>query len=173
MNIRIHQQLTADDYYQAQLIHYRFGPTLAFACFIATGILAIIVFAHETDPLVWLTLFAVWLAVVPTFYFFWRWSMYRRACRSFAQHKALQAPRDVEFSDDKINGNAGDRGVGTTPWSDIRKWRANEKILLLYATDSLFYLFPRSNFASGQDYAEVIAFARKTIGPAGKVTKRT
>lgn len=65
------------------------------------------------------------------------------ARRHFQQSAALQDEVTVTWDNDGIR-LSGVRGLTDFSWSDFHRWSENEKLLLLYHSDALFNVIPKT-----------------------------
>ncbi len=144
------------DYVRSQYLHIRPRPVFAVIDFL---ILALSVCALVAYPS-WIMAGAavalvLWLLVLIP------WS----AKKNYKQYKALAEPMTIEVRDDglffkRINGE------GLVPWSEIVKWRQNDKLLLLYPANNVFHLVPRHFFTTQEAYAEFVEVLKARCGNA-------
>ncbi len=62
--------------------------------------------------------------------------------RMYNQQKDLSSPFEIELTEEGYNIN-NSYGSGRMPWKDFVKWKADEKIFLLYRNDTMFNMIPR------------------------------
>ena len=87
-----------------------------------------------------------------------------RARRLFRQDKAVGLPFTAEIREDGIHVES-ELGGGLVPWPHIRKWREGSSVFLLYPSDALYHIFPKSVFsASSGDQFRTTLLQR--LGPA-------
>ena len=70
--------------------------------------------------------------------------------RHFRQYKELQreqvlTPEESGLSAKTVNGKS------MLVWSDLRSWKENKNVFMLYVTDDLYHLVPKHFFASETD----------------------
>jgi hypothetical protein len=95
-----------------------------------------------------------------------------RAAKLYQQHTALQAPREIELTDDLYRSHS-ERFDSRIPWSDFHLWRHNDVIILVYSSDLLMNMFPRRWFVSDADYQSLKDALRQKIGGPNQPRKRT
>lgn len=76
-----------------------------------------------------------------------------RLRRYFHQYKALQkeqllSPTDIGLAVTTENGH------GTVPWSELRGWKENKGLFMLYVADGIYHLVPKRFFAGAADVRE-------------------
>lgn len=74
----------------------------------------------------------------------WIW-LPRRSRHLFHQNKAMQRPYAFEWDRDTLLCSS-DAGSHRQPWGDLVRWREDERVLLIYITDALFFVVPRRSF---------------------------
>ena len=90
-----------------------------------------------------------------------RFSLPWQARRYFARHKALRRPRTVSWDDDEL-ATEGANFNARTPWTDIRRWRENKEVVVLYVTERLFHILPKRVLNRGQ-LADLVRTLRATV----------
>ncbi len=78
-----------------------------------------------------------------------RWS----AQRIFSQQKDISKPYEVEITPDAFI-TSNEYGYSKRPWGDFRKWKEDQKLLLLYYSDVLYTPIPK-RFLSDEQLAEL------------------
>jgi hypothetical protein len=141
-SVRAEGVIQLSDYVRSQYLHIRPRPVFAVIDFL---ILALSVCALVAYPS-WIMAGAAVALVL--------W-----------QYKALAEPMTIEVRDDglffkRINGE------GLVPWSEIVKWRQNDKLLLLYPANNVFHLVPRHFFTTQEAYAEFVEVLKARCGNA-------
>ncbi|HEX8055985.1 MAG TPA: YcxB family protein [Novosphingobium sp.] len=63
--------------------------------------------------------------------------------RSLAQRADLAGPVEWEFGSEGIR-HATIHSDSRYPWTALRGWRENDRVLLLYLADNLFYIVPKA-----------------------------
>lgn len=159
--------LTPEDYIAAQHLHARRQmlrpPMLAlFAIFAAVFFFG--VFAPTGDPFLNRLMVIVALvvfAMIPFNYFF---LLPRRTRKIFAQQKTLSERVEASWSPEDYSASNATNS-GTIRWADYHKWDSDEKIVLLYQSDILFQMIPRTALTDAQ-LSDIRALAR-TAGLKG------
>ena len=80
------------------------------------------------------------------------WFMRIQSRRTYLQHKALQRPLTVRFTDDAFICES-ETGAIRMPRRDFLKWKMDDRTILLYITGRMFYMIPRQ-VIGGQDTLE-------------------
>lgn len=173
MELHLKAQLTAEDYAEGQFLHGLKRSYIIYACVMV--VLACVIIVLLGDPatgFVWICVpiglalaLLVGLKTVPS-------AIVRRTKKIFAQQKSLQLPRELTITDTHLYAKS-ERGEAKLPWEDFHKWKANEKIVLVYPSDVILHMFPRRWFASDADFQSFKDFLAQKIGPLGKPKKRT
>ncbi len=88
-----------------------------------------------------------WLVFYPIFIIgfvalYWYVLRPGQIARVYKQHKELASPFEMELTDEGYSIK-NDYGTGKIPWRDFAKWKANQKMILLYRTDNMFNMVPR------------------------------
>ncbi|MFA6286892.1 MAG: YcxB family protein [Opitutaceae bacterium] len=83
--------------------------------------------------------------------------------RIFRQQKNLQDPATFAFTDQGMRVDSV-RGHMELPWSDFHKWKANDKVLLLYHSSAIFNMIPRRAFATAADFAAFRELVERHLG---------
>lgn len=148
--------LSEKDYVAAQFLHLRPRPVFAFIGVFLLAAYALVLFVFPS-----LLTFGVAVYLVGSFLLYVPW----RARRNFRQYAALSESVSVEVHPDGLRFTRKN-GEGLLPWSEIRKWRRNQRLLLLYPASNIFHLLPSHFFASSEAYIEFINETEKRVGPA-------
>ena len=163
--MKLHCQLTADDYIRARFLHMRPRPVLKWL-----GIL-VVAAAVVTQALLWLlpgthrpemTPLLVQLGLVV--YLLLRllvWLPWRTRT-AFKQQKSLQEPYDVEISEDLYHATSA-HGTCAVPWRDFHNYKVGPTLILVYQSDALFHMFPKRWFADGE-FAEFQQILARNLG---------
>jgi hypothetical protein len=72
--------------------------------------------------------------------------------RLYHQNATRDVPLTVEATEDGVTFRSS-RGEARLPWSDLRHWRGNDKVVLLYKTDAFFFGVPAHFFSDAEGYA--------------------
>lgn len=143
------------DYVRAQFLHMR--PRRSFAVVGALLLLLFcvaVVFGGGALPLL-----AMLAILVVQFFVYVPW----RARRAFGQYKALSEPFSMMVREDGLYFER-EHGSGLLPWSQIRKWKSNRDLILLYPADHIFHMLPRHFFATGSDFFKFQSTLEARIG---------
>lgn len=145
------------DYVAAQWLHIKPRPVFA-----VVGILLLVLAAalliHKLD---WTLIVALSILVGSLFI-----ARPYQARRTFRQYKALAEPMSIEVRDDGLYFRR-ETGEGLVPWSHIRKWRRDSKLLLLYPASSLFYLIPSHLFENDAAFSDFVSLIETKTGRSG------
>jgi hypothetical protein len=85
--------------------------------------------------------------------------------RAYRQRADFLETVKVEVKDDGLYFTRK-TGQGLIPWSYVRKWRHNKKLIMLYPGREIFYMLPSHFFATNADYQTVIAMIEDKLGKA-------
>lgn len=160
--MKIQCQLSPQDYIHAQQLHLRPRPILKW---LGIGLILVAVLAcfqvglhgerRLATPLV-IAAALVYLAVM------FGVVMPIRTRRIFRQQKTLQAPFEIELTDDAFQGSSV-HGSLQLPWKDFHKYKQNERLILLYQSDALFHMLARRWFTDEQ-WSEVQGILARNLG---------
>jgi len=107
----------------------------------------------------------LWMLALPGYFWFLYFVLLPwRTRRLFNEHTLLQDPTRWQFEDDGTIHVSTPRGHATLKWGDFHKWKANDKIVLLYQSSLIFNMFPRAAFADDSDYRAFMEMARRHLG---------
>jgi len=82
--------------------------------------------------------------------------------REYRQYKALQ--KELLLSPDASGLTmTTENGKGIVPWSDVRSWKENKVLFMLYVTDRLYHLVPKRFFASAADIDDFRAMLQRLV----------
>ncbi len=167
--MKIHVQLDWKDYLDASRLHMRpVGARrvarwsvigLVAAVFICTVLLWIL--GELTPEIVksWSYLLPVVAAAVGlyllSYYVYLPWN----TRRIFLQQKEYAAPFEIEITPQALLAYS-QYGYSNRPWADYRKWRQDEKLLLLYLSDVQYTVIPK-RFLDDQQIEEIRAHLRE------------
>ena len=145
--IKIQEDINAGDYRRALFLHLRPRPVFA-----VLGILIILVFLLD---LVWMLCspdrwerdtfgmigFLLFLAV----YFFWflPW----RVSKSFKQNQFLKHSSTCVIDVTGVH-TTSELGNSDIPWDHFHKWKMGRNMILLYPTDTMYFIFPKRLFSA-------------------------
>ena len=71
------------------------------------------------------------------------------ARRTFRQHKTLQKPATLTWSEQGVVMQS-EYGDARVPWADFRKAREDQRMILLYESDRLYRLIPKRCLSAAQ-----------------------
>jgi len=170
MEIRLQGQLIAQDYIDAQYLHAGWRlPVRAFGISLLAGALLLLIDPNNT---------VFWIALLPfigiltgILILVIRHILARRSRKTFAQQKTLHLEVEKQIDEDGIFSRVPVRGEWKSQWPDFHKWKANEKLVLIYASDRIFYMFPRRWFASDAEFESFQELLARKIGPINKARK--
>jgi len=163
-----------DDLSEAYRLYYngsnrkRYGYLLGFAFLVGLILAALEGFSSIgmtlgliIGMLIWATAAfgVIWLIIH-------RWWMPRNARKIYAQQKDLHLETEIWWDDDKLY-STNSQTQAHMAFSDMVKWRSNDKIVLLYRSDHLFNFLPARVFNDVEQIGTLIGLLEKA-GVAGK-----
>ncbi|MBN1439371.1 MAG: YcxB family protein [Anaerolineales bacterium] len=165
----IRGQLTKDDFLEFQRLNLRqskfvdCGNTLIYFFFLS--LLAVLGFLEKDLVGKWmyyLPLFAI-LLIIPFLHLVYlplKWRQF------YKQDRELSLPVDIELGEKEIvTGNSV--GKAARAWKDFRKWKENDRLLLLYLAENKAVPLPK-RFFSQQELAFVYERLRSHNVPKAK-----
>ncbi|MEM7412231.1 MAG: YcxB family protein [Myxococcota bacterium] len=147
----IEGQIAERDFVRAAFVHIRPSPFFAVigALLGLLGLVLACLALFESDlQRVSLGVFILACLLYLGFYFA-VWYPYA-ARRTFRQYKALSLPFTAEVTSDGFRVET-ELGQGLLPWDHIRRWRESKALFLLYPTDGLYHVVPKSLLLGGLD----------------------
>jgi YcxB-like protein len=76
----------------------------------------------------------------------------RRTKKTFRQMPAISLEQTLSWDDEAIMISSS-HGQMRVPCKEFHRWAANDKQIIIYPADHVFYVLPRRIFASEQDFA--------------------
>lgn len=163
MNAPVPIQLEESDYLAAQALHSKLSRNWVVAFWLAMLPLAavtvwVLVYGRdnlsngEVAGLVGGTLGGLIGGVVGGLgvrYFFVPW----KHKRVFRQQTSLHLPFRFSWSEEEILSE-NERGSIKTKWSEIVKWKEDDRLFLLYISDVMFLIFPKRAFADQRELSQ-------------------
>lgn len=164
--MKINVQLTTEDYIAARRLSLRPRPVLKYVGYLTLIALTIFLIwqsleafqTKKVDQSYWITLGIT--TYILLLYFF---IMPLRTKRLFKQHKALQTPLELEFSDTHFSGTS-QNGSFNMVWEDFHKWKRNKKMILIYQSSALMHMVPLRFFDSESDIEHLISILSSKLG---------
>ena len=143
--VTIHGKYELEDLKAAQDLHARPGRWGMIGLYI---VLLLLVFILGMGVVSVILASASWqvillpLVILGFLALFWFVLRPYQIARVYRQHKELSSDFTMELNDEgyKIENTYG---TGKIPWKDFAKWKAGDKIILLYRTDNMFNMVPR------------------------------
>jgi hypothetical protein len=74
-----------------------------------------------------------------------------QVARIYRQQKLMHEKATVEIDDLHLTVKS-QHGHVTLPWDLFHKWKANDRLVLVYHSDVLFHIFPRHSFPSLEEF---------------------
>jgi len=162
--VRISGQISERDFIHATFLHIRPRPSFALLGIVLAGLavwatytallsggsvtLAVLLVASQAYLLAFFLVYLPW-----------------RARRTYRQYKAVALPFAAELLADGVHFE-NELGASTVPWSHVRRWREGKSMFLLYPTEVLFYIVPKSAFSSPALVAEFRTSLERHLGSA-------
>ena len=159
--ITIRQDIRPEDCRRAAFLHLRPRPILGAAgiLMLALAVLALVLKIHSPNP--WnssavvlagsLICFAVYFLVVTPW----------QATRQFKQNRFLAHAAEFRIDETGLHVRS-DLGASDIPWDHLHKWKENKRLILLYPTDAMYYLFSRRLFTA-EEWEEFRGLAAKHL----------
>ncbi|MCW9029581.1 MAG: YcxB family protein [Kangiella sp.] len=140
--MKIEGVVSESDFLRSQYLHIRPHPAFSVAgvilCLLAV-LLLIISFS-------WL-LFACLMYLTLHFFVLIPW----RVKKVYREYSAIQEPTSISFSDEGLEFSS-ENGKSLFPWSDIRKIKKNNSLILIYPNRINFHLIPSHFFNSKDEF---------------------
>ena len=142
---KIQLAITADDYYHAQWVHYKLGVckfifVTLMSCYLGYFLYSV----AGASKFAAIGGVSGWLA----WYFGYYLIYLRYRCKKiYCQQKSLNLPAQYEWDNEAIYAT-NESGSGKIKWSDYVKWRESKQLFLLYQSDVIFNIVPKSSFIS-------------------------
>ncbi|WP_444884560.1 YcxB family protein [Microbulbifer sp. PSTR4-B] len=140
---KIEVKITPDDYYHSQWVHQKLSVSKFFIITLLTVWLAYFLYSALNVELS----IAVGSASGWLLWYFGYYLVYLRyKCNKiYRQQKSLNLPAQFEWDREGISA-INERGVVKIKWSDYVKWRESKRIIMLYQSDLIFNIIPKSSF---------------------------
>jgi MFS family permease len=127
----------------------------------------------------WITILAAIFGLIMIFIGSWRWGIYllgagiggfvgefvqahvllpRKVKHLYAQYKGITTPITYEWDSDLIRGQSS-TGKGERSWKDFAKVKDDDEVLLLYITDNLYEVVPKSWFKEAEKLEDFRRYA--------------
>ena len=163
--MNIQAKLTAEDYVQAQFLHMRPRPVYKWL-----GILTIFftLLAAGASTRACIRGCAPWhqpviiIAALAYLFIWFQLVLPRKARKIFAQQKLLHGPMEIVITPDGFS-TAAAHGTSNLKWSELHKYKAGKRLMLVYQSDVIFHMFPRRWFASDADWDQLQAYLKQSL----------
>ncbi len=129
-------KITEADYIRAQYLHLR--PRRLFAIVGIFVSILLLTFAVGVAIIEWSWTLAIALAFFPLYFGVF---LPFTAKRNFRSYKSLAEQTSIELRADGLFFRRKN-GEGLVPWSDIIKWRKNERLVLMYPARNIVTVHP-------------------------------
>lgn len=147
-------RVTESDYVHSMIVHMR--PRPAAKALWGLIILFMVFVAVNNRESIW----ALILALIGGFFFLY---LPYKAKKSFRIYKGIKEPLTMETRDDGLFIKR-ENGEGLIPWTHIHRYKASKRAVLLYITDSLYYLIPSHFFTSHAEFQEFLKLLESYLG---------
>jgi hypothetical protein len=151
----IQGSLKEADYLAAQWLHIRPRPVFAIVGIMLLGGALAALYASRSWS------FAGVLVILCLSFLY----MPFQSRRLFRQYRALSERMTIAVRDDGLYVTT-ETGEGLVPWSYVIKWRYNDRLLLLYPANTVFYLLPSHLFPSSEAFHDFVALVKSKLGKA-------
>ena len=81
--------------------------------------------------------------------------------RAYKKLREYHDPMQIEIDEENVSLTIGEN-KSVIPWSDFKKALLSEEIVLLYPRDTVFFIFPKENFA-GNDFEEFQKIVKEKV----------
>lgn len=95
------------------------------------------------------------------------WILPRRAIKQFEQQPLAHLETTLTIENDGMTVQSA-RGESTLLWEDFHGWRANDEIILLYASPNWYWLVPRRLQEMGMPLDALETLLEERVGPQKK-----
>lgn len=149
--MKLHCQITPEDYIRAQFLHLRPRPVIKWVgLLIVVGALALGVQQLIFPPsgaITWEP-FAI-LGALAYFAVIYGVLLPLKARKIFKQQKTLQVPYESELTDEAYAA-VSVHGTATIAWKEFHKYKMNKDTILVYQSDAIYHMFPKRWFTEEQ-----------------------
>jgi hypothetical protein len=149
--------ITVDDYIAGHRLHYARARGNLYG---AAAVLTVIGVAMMIGGAKWAL--AVLLAGIGGLLGNWwddRVRMPGKVRKLYEQFKGISDPVELSWDAEKIEGRSA-TGHGSRKWRDYARLKEDDEVFLLYATDQLWYVFPKRWFGDQKQLEEFRSYAR-------------
>jgi hypothetical protein len=153
--------VTERDHYEAQRLHATPSGVKAFGFVLVAAVFAL--YLHEEVGVSSGILLGACIgAVVGVLGFYFVFLPFKCA-RIYRQQRNLQIPFQFSWDDEGVFMK-NEMAEGKTKWSDFRKYKQNKSVIMLYHSDALFNLVPKSAFSDAGQLADFMAHVERIRG---------
>jgi len=82
--------------------------------------------------------------------------------RIYKQQKAMQRELTYRFDESGVFAS-NENGQSTTPWEDYLKWKQNDHMILLYLSDCLYHMIPKTLFHQSDDFDKLLELVKSKV----------
>lgn len=169
MDVKFSGTLTAADYIDAYRLHQNWRSLVPISVFFFV-IYAILLYSNN-DPHWFTTALILWGLLFSLMLGLRAIRLPFRARKAYGQQESAHLSYQMEITEAEFISSSA-IGNARIPWKTLHKWKANDRTILVYHSDSMFQMLPRRFFASDEDYAALQATLTREIGPMGKPRRR-
>jgi len=162
--MKIHCQITPEDYLRALYLHIRPRPLLKWlgilgALNVVWVNIQLMLHPHKNED-AWIY---YWLLGVIVF-IIWKYAIAlpKKTRRIYRQQKMLQTPYEAEITEESYEGESH-CGKGKMAWKDFHKYKTGKDIVIVYQSDALFNMFPKRWF-SDEEFVEFQSILHRQLG---------
>lgn len=159
-------QYEAQDLVDAMRLHMRPSPAfraILYVLLAALGLAVALVLYQAVSGGGWNEGGTFALLIVAYGLIIYRWVLPWKMRRVFRLHKSLHQTASIETTDEAFVAEAAN-GNMRMPWGDYLKWKANEKLVLLYQSPQLYNMVPRRVCGSKQEWHDLVTFIEAKMG---------
>ena len=176
--MKIKGQLQWTDYLNSQLLHMQPNWVRRIMFY---GVYFMLVFIF----VLWLYFYAIGqfeaqfsYYILPLFIFVAVYPLYRyiflpnQIKKIFSQQKELNAPFEMEFTDDAMIAS-NEFGNSIRPWKNFIRWKENKELIILYHSDVMYSILPKRFFTDHQQIETIKSHLEKNKVPTKKSRSMT
>ena len=158
--IAIEQRITREDYRRAAFLHLRPRPAFGLAGLLLLSLSAFCLVLQLRAPLPWKPSTLIMLSCMLYLAVFFFVIIPRRINRAYSQNRFLDHSARCRIDESGLHTQS-DLGSSDIPWDHFHKWKENKRLVLLYPTDTMYFIFPRRLFdAEGWEELRTLAGTR-------------
>ena len=150
--ITIQQDINAADCRRAMFLHLRPRPVFAVAGVLMLVLFLLVLGSSLCSPNRWDrgTFIIIGVLLYLVAYFFW--FLPRQASKRFKQTQFMKHEATCVIDNIGLH-TTSELGHSDIPWDHFHKWKMGKSMILLYVTDTTYFIFPK-RFFSGESWDE-------------------